>query len=1111
MSVIRRIQRLYRPVTDPMYTRNDIEVDSRTLLDPNVPKDELPGGEPENITDVPVLDQTPLESIMESHNKYNKPDFHVHVNEIKHPEKDKVPEDRPESLLKTQDSGSEIDDTLETDDNYRPQYVPSAVVSYYNESANGGKLIERRKGPGGNYIWVDRSVTSTKSDTGIMADDIVDNYRIVDPTSVDISRFSGVKTAEDVVRQFNDMLHQIIRSGRRIGQRTDGMTAGLYIMARVFAMKSDVDADTLNGLIPFDLSPNDFKEWRDSCVEGLIKASNAYRAIANAQGILIGESIASARLKDDPKVRYDSLISTDLVDVFEAPATRIYDFSKVGRGIAYVNATSGIVDIARIKSLLNMCREFDCVVMSHGGDVNGAWTIDPIYINGHMCRDANSAIKAIHEMNPDASIGMYCCNPGAHRPKDEKNVRYLPVNVMFESALPKTNDSVGMVEEFSHVLKRLTRAYNSIRRVINHLNDVHPVRYSMITVGDDGFEVSTNIVKNSKKWKKAMDRSLTDVYNVYSRFLLTAISLTRTMYRGHVDETGYRWYHSVNDTEDLVNLHEDVFADLDECILDAANYAQCRMHRYTDDRIVIRHESVNGQVSLDYGEIMDEAVRIIGERIINDPIRMVETLYESTDRQSSYRYPSQVSEYYNSAINESAMKAKQRNALDDSEFGLPRLRAYPLNDAKHVKAAIRMFNHCKDPEDQKTLANNIFKAMRKHGVDMKIGEGNNLYKYAPQELREDAWPKMLVQAVGKPMSKRTKDEIVKEHLRVNSDFYNNVFYGVEYANAIRDLDNMDFLEVFYPNVRSMAFGNRIFTCIGGYHRLNTTAGKYDANRNWFKVDLSKDTDHRDYCVRLYDVMEKMLLDEYFDPRTLGPDEMGTILDWQQHVSYHYGCLMDADNEATRRRETQYLWDLFWNYNENPDDPEIKSMNIIAFVSQMRSVIIKGKLAAVNEDQIVGRQELRSYLEKELGQGDDIYLLPKTKEFPIIDQLSVHLAMDKVGAVPEDQRRTFSDNLNRRYRELGCTFSITPDHPYARYASKDVVRNMAHVLMEDSSLPIDDQSHADEDRINRAAQTYVKRSDYVPGSNWHNILDNREMGPNNLKQQRPDYTAGEALL
>ena len=157
MSVIRRIQRLYRPVTDPMYTRNDIEVDSRTLLDPNVPKDELPGGEPENITDVPVLDQTPLESIMESHNKYNKPDFHVHVNEIKHPEKDKVPEDRPESLLKTQDSGSEIDDTLETDDNYRPQYVPSAVVSYYNESANGGKLIERRKGPGGNYIWVAES------------------------------------------------------------------------------------------------------------------------------------------------------------------------------------------------------------------------------------------------------------------------------------------------------------------------------------------------------------------------------------------------------------------------------------------------------------------------------------------------------------------------------------------------------------------------------------------------------------------------------------------------------------------------------------------------------------------------------------------------------------------------------------------------------------------------------------------------------------------------------------------------------------------------------------------------------------------------------------------
>ena len=258
-------------------------------------------------------------------------------------------------------------------------------------------------------------------------------------------------------------------------------------------------------------------------------------------------------------------------------------------------------------------------------------------------------------------------------------------------------------------------------------------------------------------------------------------------------------------------------------------------------------------------------------------------------------------------------------------------------------------------------------------------------------------------------------------------------------------------------------------------------------------------------------MGKMLLDEQFDPRNLTPEEMGVILDWNPRVSYHYGLLQDTTNETVRRRETQYLWDLFWNYNENPNDPQVKTINTIAFVSSMRAIDAKGKTLAMNEDQIIGRQELRSYLEKELGQSDDIYLLPKTKDFPIIDQLSVRLAMDKIGAVPEKDRREFSHNLNRRYRELGCDFTITVDHPYAKYASKRIVERMTHVLMEDTSMPVDDQEANGDYKLSKMGTPFYRRTDYVPGSSWHNILDNKEMGPNNSKEQRPDYTAGEALL
>ena len=131
MSIVRRIQRLYEPVTKPQYRRDDMEVDSRTLLDPDVEKADLPDGMPDEEEEKPVLDLSPLESIMES---YNKPDFHIHVNEPHHPEKDKIPQTKEESLLKTRNTGSELDDTLKNDDDYRPQYVPSGVIDYYEEA-----------------------------------------------------------------------------------------------------------------------------------------------------------------------------------------------------------------------------------------------------------------------------------------------------------------------------------------------------------------------------------------------------------------------------------------------------------------------------------------------------------------------------------------------------------------------------------------------------------------------------------------------------------------------------------------------------------------------------------------------------------------------------------------------------------------------------------------------------------------------------------------------------------------------------------------------------------------------------------------------------------------
>lgn len=86
---------------------------------------------------------------------------------------------------------------------------------------------------------------------------------------------------------------------------------------------------------------------------------------------------------------------------------------------------------------------------------------------------------------------------------------------------------------------------------------------------------------------------------------------------------------------------------------------------------------------------------------------------------------------------ENKLKSKDRNKLDDSEFGIPSKRAYPLNDEAHVRAAIRMFNHCSE-EDEKELAKNINKKIKEYNMtDIEVGEDNRFSKYYQKPIKED--------------------------------------------------------------------------------------------------------------------------------------------------------------------------------------------------------------------------------------------------------------------------------------------------------------------------------------------------------------------------------------
>ena len=79
-------------------------------------------------------------------------------------------------------------------------------------------------------------------------------------------------------------------------------------------------------------------------------------------------------------------------------------------------------------------------------------------------------------------------------------------------------------------------------------------------------------------------------------------------------------------------------------------------------------------------------------------------------------------------IRKKALTTEQRDELADKTFGIPELRKYPLNDAKHVRQAVIMFNHV-SPKYEEKLAKNIIKAMDKFGIDMNVSEKNRFFKY----------------------------------------------------------------------------------------------------------------------------------------------------------------------------------------------------------------------------------------------------------------------------------------------------------------------------------------------------------------------------------------------
>ncbi len=501
---------------------------------------------------------------------------------------------------------------------------------------------------------------------------------------------------------------------------------------------------------------------------------------------------------------------------------------------------------------------------------------------------------------------------------------------------------------------------------------------------------------------------------------------------------------------------------------------------------------------------------------------------------------------YDSYYNESAMKAAERNALDDSEFGLPRLRKYPLNDKKHVKFAIRMFGHCKDPKDRAELAKRIFAKVKEFDMDVKIGKGNPLYEYAPKSLQESfATLSAEVPSIvsEEQFDKGTEKEKQIRNLQIAARTANVLNFQPALGKAITNMKEYAFLDYFYPDVKSTAFSIRLLTCLGGLatndmiwklyglrsplckdytqqltHPNKLTSEEFEdkvipwfrKQANWYHEGKAEDNIHIEYCLSLYSVLGMILLNPEFSIDNLDDYWMGVLADWINHVQAEYDELSECEDSSTEAfYHRQYLYDLCWNPTDNPMDEAIVTRNIINFASTMVSQKMNTDLNEAGGD-LLNKDKCNSYVINQLDPEvvDNIYLLPDKMEYPILNQDSIRMAMDMIKEVDESDRAKYAQMLNQKYKEFGCTFSISIDHPYAEYADQNIIDHMTRVLSEGDTV-VDDQGTSDAGPSPDQAPWYV-RSD-VNGNVGQNLLQNKELGPNDKKNINLTIDSTEPII
>lgn len=131
-----------------------------------------------------------------------------------------------------------------------------------------------------------------------------------------------------------------------------------------------------------------------------------------------------------------------------------------------------------------------------------------------------------------------------------------------------------------------------------------------------------------------------------------------------------------------------------------------------------------------------------------------------------------------SVMVETALTSKERKNLDDSDYGLPELKKYPMPDEKHVRAAVRFFNYV-DPENEVELARNINKKIKKFGMkdQIKVSSKNRFSEYYGGPVTESDL--VIPDVIARAIDTMDSDEFIQITNTITDDLHSMIYYDIE--------------------------------------------------------------------------------------------------------------------------------------------------------------------------------------------------------------------------------------------------------------------------------------------------------------------------------------------